>query len=66
MLHIVAHVLKKQSKKTFIDVILTDVSKMVQGGECFDTGLSDFHHMVLFPTRVICLLETNGSHLSYT
>ncbi len=42
----------KGQNPTSIDAILTNVPKRVQGVECFDTGLSDFHHMVLFSTKV--------------
>jgi len=41
----------KGQKPTIIDVVISNVHKRLQGVTCFDTGLSDFHRMVLFATK---------------
>ena len=50
----------KGQSKNFIDVILTNVPTRVQGVECFDTGLSDCQHMVLFSTKVHIPVRDQG------
>ena len=42
----------KSEKPTSVDVVISNVFKRLQCVFCYDTGLSDFHHMVLFATKI--------------
>ncbi len=41
----------KSKIPTCLDLVVTNVHKRIQYVTCFDTGLSDFHHMVCFSTK---------------
>lgn len=42
----------KGKNPSCIDVVMSNVYKRLQGVFCYDTGLSDFHRMVLFATKI--------------
>ena len=42
----------KSINPTSIDVVLSNVYKRLQGTMCYETGLSDFHKMIIFSTKL--------------
>lgn len=42
----------KSKNPTLLDLVVTNVPKRFQNVTCFDSGLSDFHHMICFASKI--------------
>ena len=43
---------KSKTAPTTLDLVITNMPKRLQNVTCFDSGLSDFHHMVCYATKI--------------